>query len=102
MELYDANATKRPVNLSINSDLIEKARNMGLNLSALAEEAITAAYAKAARAKWDDEIRQACDVHSRYIAEHGTLAEAIWAMEEEDMEEEGRAAAENGGSTALA
>jgi len=96
MDLYRANATKRPVNLSINSDLVEKARTLGLNLSALAEEAIIAAYARAARAKWDDEIRQACAVHNRYIAEHGTLAEAVWAMQEDD-----EAAADNGG-TALA
>jgi post-segregation antitoxin (ccd killing protein) len=54
-----------------------------MNLSALADDAIAVAYTNIARAKWDEEIRQACEVHNRYIAEHGTLSEAMWAMEDE-------------------
>ncbi len=42
MELYDAKASKRPVNVTLNSDLVARARAEGLNLSALAEEAVAA------------------------------------------------------------
>jgi post-segregation antitoxin (ccd killing protein) len=48
---YNPNATKRPVNLTLNSDLVVRARAEGLNLSALAEEAVAAALAHIAKAR---------------------------------------------------
>ena len=39
MQIYDREASKRPVNLTLNSDLVARARAEGLNMSALAEEA---------------------------------------------------------------
>ncbi|HYZ21922.1 MAG TPA: type II toxin-antitoxin system CcdA family antitoxin, partial [Rhodopila sp.] len=43
--MHDATAPKRPVNMSLNSDLVAQARAAKLNLSALTEEAIAAALA---------------------------------------------------------
>jgi len=39
--LYDKNAPKKPTNLSINSDLLKKARDLEINLSAVLEQALT-------------------------------------------------------------
>ena len=39
--------TKRPVNLSLDADLLQAGKELGLNLSAVAEEAL--AYAVSAR-----------------------------------------------------
>ena len=36
-QVYNIKAAKRPVNLSMNGDLLERARSEGLNLSALAK-----------------------------------------------------------------
>lgn len=77
MHLYDIGAAKRPVNLTLNGDLVTRARAGGLNLSALAEEAVAAALARRAREKLDAEIAQACRVHERYLAEYGSLGEAV-------------------------
>ncbi len=79
MQLYDLRATKRPVNLTLNSDLVVQARSAGLNLSALAEEAVAGALARRAREKLDAEILQACRVHDLYLAEYGSLGEAVRA-----------------------
>ena len=85
--LYDAQAPKRPVNLSLNSDLLAKARAEGMNLSAIAEDAISREFARRARERWDAEIAAACAAHGRYIEEYGLLSELLLADDEADAAE---------------
>jgi post-segregation antitoxin (ccd killing protein) len=80
MQLYNPAAAKRPVNVSLNGDLVARARAAGLNLSALTEEAVAAALARIAREKFVAEIAQACRVHEAYLAEYGSLGEAVRAI----------------------
>ena len=82
MKDHDAVAAKRAVNISLNRDLVKRARAEGLNLSALTEQAVTAALARIAREKFDAEIAQACRAHDEYLAEYGSLTDAVWAMED--------------------
>ncbi len=79
MSRYPATAAKRPVNLTLNSDLVAQARAAGLNLSALAEAAVAAALDRIAQAKVAADIGQACRVHDAYLAEYGSLGEAVRA-----------------------
>ena len=79
MQANDAGAPKRSVNLTLNSDLVARARAEGLNLSALAEEAVSAALARIARARFDAEVAQACRVHDQYLTEYGSLGDAVRA-----------------------
>jgi antitoxin CcdA len=74
--VYDATAAKRPVNLTLNGDLVTRARAEGLNLSALAEEAVATALARRAREKMESDIALACRVHEQYLVEYGSLGEA--------------------------
>lgn len=80
MHLYDPKATKRPVNLTLNTDLIARARAEGLNLSGIAETAITAELARIARRKFDAEIAQASRAHDEYLAEYGSLGDVMRGM----------------------
>ncbi len=79
MGRHHTSAAKRPVNLTLNSDLVAQARAAGLNLSALAEEAVAAALERIARARLAADIGQACRVHDVYLAEYGSLGEAVRA-----------------------
>lgn len=79
LPVYDTRAAKRPVNLTMNSDLVEKARASGLNLSALAEAAVAAALARSAREQWDAAIAEACAAHERYLEEYGSATDLIRA-----------------------
>jgi antitoxin CcdA len=74
---YNLSAPKRPVNLTLNSDLVTKARAEGLNLSALAEEAVATALARRTRERLEADIARGCEVHDRYLAEYGSFAEAV-------------------------
>jgi antitoxin CcdA len=77
MQLYDLQASKRPVNVTLNSDLVARARAEGLNVSALAEEAVAAALGRVIQKKFEAEIAQACRAHEQYLAEYGSLGDAI-------------------------
>jgi antitoxin CcdA len=79
VHLFDTTAAKRPVNLTLNGDVVARARAEGLNLSALAEEAVAAALARREREKLEAEVARACRVHDRYLAEYGSLGDAVRA-----------------------
>ena len=79
MKVYDPSSAKRAVNLTMSGDLVARARAAGLNLSALAEEAVAAALAKAAREKLVAEVAQGCAAHEDYLAIYGSLGDAIRA-----------------------
>jgi antitoxin CcdA len=74
---YDPAAPKRAVNLSINGDLAQKARLAGVNLSAVAQEAIERAFARVAAERFRAEINASVAQHDAYLAEYGSLAEAL-------------------------
>ena len=77
MQLFDPAAPKRPVNVTLNSDLVARVRAEGLNLSAIAEEAIAAALGRIRRARFEADVARACLVHEHYLAEFGSLGQAI-------------------------
>lgn len=79
MHLYDANAGKRPVNVTLNSDLIARARAAGINISAVAEEAVAESLRRIARERFDADIAQACRAHDRYLEEYGCFSELLRA-----------------------
>ena len=80
--LYDATAQRRAVNLSLNSDLVAKARQEQLNLSAIAEEAITRALGQAAKRRFEAEIARGIAEYEEFLAEYGSLTDAVQAMAE--------------------
>ena len=67
---YDANARKRPVNLSVNEDLVAKARALGINVSALLEERLAEEVVLRQRETFRREAELVAEalneVHARY------------------------------------
>jgi len=51
-KIYDHKATKKPTNLSINSDLLVKAKDLKINLSAALESALEAQVRLSTRERW--------------------------------------------------
>jgi len=50
--VFDSKAAKKPTNLSVNSDLLSRARKMKINLSATLEKALVAEIKIAEKEKW--------------------------------------------------
>ena len=84
VQVYDPNAARRAVNLSLNGDMVSRARAAHLNLSAIAEAAIASALNDVMLKRFHDEIARGVELHDAYLAEYGSLADAIRAADEAD------------------
>lgn len=72
MELtFDAKAAKRPTNVSVNSDLLQKAKSLNINLSATLEAALAQAVREQAQAQWKEQNQQAFAAYDQYVQKHG-------------------------------
>lgn len=74
---FDQSAPKKPANLSINSDLLAKARRLKLNLSATLEQALAEQVQLAEREHWMAENRRAIEAANRHAEEHGLFADSF-------------------------
>ncbi len=63
--------TRRPANLSIDSALMEAAREFEVNVSRAAEAGIEEAVRKARREQWLEENREALESSNEYVRKHG-------------------------------
>jgi antitoxin CcdA len=68
---------KRATNVSIRSDLLDAARQAGLNLSATLERALAEELARVKRARWREENRDAIAAYNDYVEEHGTFSDGV-------------------------
>jgi antitoxin CcdA len=78
---HDTTAPRRPTNLSLNADLVAKARAAKLNLSAIAEAAIGQALAQAAAERFHAEIARSVAEYHRYLDTYGSFADAVRALD---------------------
>jgi post-segregation antitoxin (ccd killing protein) len=77
---YDHSARKRTVSLTLNGDLYAKAKELGINASRVAEEALAAELARALAEKKRSEVVADLEAFDRFVAEHGSPAS--WVREE--------------------
>jgi antitoxin CcdA len=74
---HDVKATKRTVSLTINSDVYAQAKELGINASQVAEEALIQQVARRKAEQLQAEIRQDLEAASSYMAKHGSFAEMV-------------------------
>ena len=64
-------APKRPVNLSLNSKVLELAREMGLNISQTVDRLLTEEVMKQYWARWQEDNKEAIAEYNARIAREG-------------------------------
>ena len=74
---YDVRAPKQTVSLTLNSDIYAQAKELGINASQVAEEALIAAVARRRAEQLKAEIIQDLAATDAYIAKHGSFAEMV-------------------------
>ena len=74
--IYDSQAPKRATNLSINSDLLSKARELDINLSATLEQALAHLLKQRQREQWLQENRAAIVAYNQEVEAHGSFGDA--------------------------
>lgn len=76
LQVYDPSAPKKPANLSVNSDLLAKARHLKLNLSATLEKALAEEVQRAEREQWLMRNRAALEAANQLLERHGPFADS--------------------------
>ena len=75
--LYDSNAPKKATNLSLNSDLLKKARDLGLNLSAVVELALAEVVQRHLAEEWKAQNREAIAAYNQQVEERGVFSDGL-------------------------
>jgi antitoxin CcdA len=74
---YDTSAPKKSTNLSINSDLLRKAKALHLNLSKALEQRLIEILLEAKRREWREENRDAIEAYNRRIEAEGVFSDGL-------------------------
>ncbi len=79
-QIYDKKAPQKATNLSINSDLLIKARDLKINLSATLEYALVADVRKAECQKWQTENKEAVNALNELAENNGLFSDSYRAF----------------------
>lgn len=69
--LHFDNAPKKATNLSINSKILEAARDLGMNISQTVDTLLAEEVRRRYWQKWNEENKDAIDHHNARIAKYG-------------------------------
>jgi antitoxin CcdA len=67
----DRTPFRRPTNVSLDAELVEEARTLGINISRACEEGLERTVREERRRRWIEENREAMDAYNEFIREHG-------------------------------
>ncbi len=73
--IYDVKAPKKPTNLSLNSDLLQKSKALNIKLSATLEQALRDKLAQLEAEKWLKENKNAIKAYNEFVDEHGCFGD---------------------------
>jgi antitoxin CcdA len=74
---YDRQASRKPTRLRVNSDLLEKARELGVDLTSTLEEALALEVHKRQREAWLEENREAIETYNELTARNGVFSTGL-------------------------
>ena len=74
---YNKNAKKKATNISINSDLLEKAKKYKINVSANVEKTLEELIRQHEIQNWEKENREAIAPYNQRISENGLFSDGL-------------------------
>jgi len=74
---YDESSRRKPVNLTINQDLLVSARKYKLNLSRILEDSLLVELKTRWQNDWLDENKAAISAYNKRIARHGVFSDGV-------------------------
>lgn len=72
-----AASPKKPVNLSLNADLLRLGKELGLNVSAIAEEALANAVKATLEEAWLKENADAIKAYNLHVEKNGVFSDGL-------------------------
>lgn len=77
LKLYDVNAPKKATNVSVNSDLLSKAKGLEINLSATLEHALYELIKDTLKKQWLLENKEAIVSYNEFVEENGCFSDGL-------------------------
>lgn len=75
--VFDKTAPKKPTNLSVNSDLLQKARELNVNLSATLENALTQIVKDKQKEDWLNANKDAIQDYNQQVKKQGVFSKEL-------------------------
>jgi len=75
--IYDKTAKKKATNVSINSDLLEKAKNHKINISSSIEKTLEILVKEKEAQKWEDENKEAINDYNERVSKNGLFGDGL-------------------------
>ncbi len=75
--LYNPDAPKKAANLSINSDLLQQAKELKINLSKMLEEQLAEKIIEQKSKAWLAENREAIETYNTHIQKRGVFGDRL-------------------------
>jgi antitoxin CcdA len=75
--LFDVGTPRKAANLSVNSDLLAKAREAGLNLSAVLETALVEVLRAKRREAWLADNASALEAYNAQVERRGVFSDGL-------------------------
>ncbi len=75
--VYDLSAIKKPTNVTVNSDLIKKAKALDINMSAALEQKLIELIRQKQAAAWLESNQAAIANYNRHVEGHGAFADEL-------------------------
>lgn len=77
LNFFNTNAQKKPANLSINSDLLQQAKEYHINLSQTLELRLAEILREHKRQEWQEENQEAIEEYNRRIEARGVFSDGL-------------------------
>lgn len=75
--IFNVQAPKKPTNVSVNSDLLTKAKGLNINLSATLQAALAEQVREAQCRQWKIENEKAIDAYNEFIEKNGVFSDGL-------------------------
>lgn len=75
--VYNKLAKKKATNVSINSDLLEKAKFYNINISSSIEKRLEELVREAEAKKWEEENKIAIEEYNKRISKNGLFSDGL-------------------------
>ena len=68
---------KKPTNVSLNADLLAKAKSLKINLSATLEQALLAKLQEHGRQQWQQENADRIQAYNQHLEQNGLFSDSV-------------------------
>ena len=75
--IYDKTAKKKPTNVSINEDLLKKAKSYKINISSSIEKTLEELVKQEESKRWEEENIEAINDYNERIAKNGLFSDGL-------------------------